>query len=111
MGQVAEQVGGGAARGSGQQHQADGQGRLQPKTVGNQETHQRQQKKLAGQADDHRFGVLHYTSEIGQCQRQTKAKHDDAQGERQEGGKQGRSGHDGYSDKGSSQSRPGLNDS
>ena len=78
MGQMAEQVGRGATRRSGQQHQPHRQGRLQAKAVGNQEAHQRQQQNLAGQAHHHWLGVLHHTSEVGQGQRQPKAEHDDA---------------------------------
>ncbi len=68
MGQVAEQVGRGAAWRGGQQHQPHRQGRLQAEAVGNQEAHQRQQQDLTNQAYHHRLGVLHHAGEVGQGQ-------------------------------------------
>ncbi|MCY1436002.1 hypothetical protein D9M71_521160 [compost metagenome] len=99
MGQVAEQVGRGAARGGRQQHQAHCQRGSQAETFGDQKADERQEQNLAGQADQYRFGEFHHAGEIGQGQGQAQSQHDEAQGNRQKSTEQWRCSHVGGSQK------------
>lgn len=84
MRQVAVEIGRGAARRGGQEHQTNRKRRSQTKGLGQEETHQWQQQQLASQADQHWFREFHHPGKIRQGQRQTQAKHDDAQSNGQE---------------------------
>ena len=84
--QMAEQVGGRAARRGGQQQHADGQDRRQVEREHQTEADRRQDEQLQEQGDDHGLGVTTHPGEVGHGEGEPEAQHHDGQGGRQQDG-------------------------
>lgn len=83
LGEVGDDVRSGAAWAGGENHQPDGQLAGQAESEGEREGDERQQDKLAGQADDFRFGRENNAAEIRRHQTQPHAEEHGKEGQRQ----------------------------